>query len=77
MENYVVGILSLFENEVKLFKVSAENKYQAVKKAMLDFCDSEDAKIHELNYQKSEAYPKDYEGLFYAYEEIPFNIIEI
>jgi hypothetical protein len=31
MKNYVVGILSMFENDLKLFKITAENEYEAVK----------------------------------------------
>ena len=38
MKKYVVGILSMFENEVKLFKIEAVNKYEAVKKGMIEFC---------------------------------------
>ena len=37
MKNYVVGILSMFENDLKLFKVMAENEYEAVKKGMVEF----------------------------------------
>lgn len=32
MKNYIVGILSMFENELKLFKITAENEYEAVNK---------------------------------------------
>lgn len=78
MKNYVVGILSMFENDLKLFKISAENEYNAVKKGMLEFCkDNEDSLQCEVEWQNSEAYPKDYKGLINAYEDIPFNVIEI
>lgn len=77
MKNYVVGILSMFENDLKLFKITAENEYEAVKKGMVEMCSDEESKQHELDYQKSKEYPKDLEELSYAYEEIPFEVIEI
>ena len=77
MKNYVVGILSMFENELKLFKVSAENKYDAIKKGMVTFCEDESGKSFEIELQESEDYPKDIEGLYSIYEETPFNVIEI
>jgi len=77
MKNYIVGILTLFENDLKLFKITAENEYEAVKKGMIEFCPNEEAKQYEIDWQNSEDYPEDLEGLFYAYEEVPFNVIEI
>ncbi len=77
MTNYVVGILSMFENEVKLFKISAENQYEAVKQGMVEFCEDEESKQFELDWQNSEDYPEDFEGLYSVYEELPFNVIEI
>ena len=77
MKNYVVGILSMFENNLKLFKVTAENKFEAVKKGMVEFCEDEESKQFEINWQNSEDYPTDYEGLYDAYEEVPFDVIEI
>jgi hypothetical protein len=77
MKNYVVGILSLFENDLKLFKITAENKYEAVKKGMIVFNDSEEAKQCEIQWQNSDVYPETYEELINAYEDIPFEVIEI
>jgi hypothetical protein len=77
MKNYVVGILSLFENNLKQFKVTAENEYEAVKIGMIEFCDDAESKGHEKQFQESENYPTDYDGLWDAYEEIPFNCIEV
>lgn len=77
MKNYVVGILSLFENNLKQFKVTAENEYEAVKIAMVEFCDDEEGKRFEKEFQASEGYPTDYNGLWDVYEEIPFNVIEV
>ena len=77
MKNYVVGILSTFENDLKLFKITATSEYEAVKKGMLEFFDDEDAKESEIKWQSSEDYPKDLEGLWFSYEEMPFNVIEI
>lgn len=77
MKNYVVGILSMFENDLKLFKITAENEYEAVKKGMVEFAGDEESRKHEIAWQNSEQYPKDYEGLFSVYEELPFSVIEV
>jgi hypothetical protein len=77
MKNYVVGILSMFENDLKLFKVIAENEYEAVKKGMVDFWNKEEAKREEINWQNSEDYPKDIQGLYTIYDEMPFSVIEV
>lgn len=74
MKNYVVGVLSMFENDLKLFKVQAENDYEAVKKGILLHCDNNES---EIEWQNSPDYPKDMKGLISAYEELPFEVIEI
>ena len=77
MKNYVVGILSMFENDLKLFKVVAENEYEAVKNGMVEFTDNPESKQHEIDWQNSEDYPTDLEGLYSVYEEVPFSVIEV
>ena len=77
MKNYVVGILSMFDNDLKLFKVSAESPYEAVKKGMIDFCEGSAAKESEIEWQNSPDYPKDMESMVYAYEDVPFDVIEV
>ena len=77
MKNYVVGILSLFENDLKLFKIEADNKYDAAKKGLLEFCDDSVSRKYEQDWQDSPDYPSDYDELANAYAEIPFNVIEI
>lgn len=74
MKNYVVGVLSMFENNLKLFKVQAESDYEAVKKGMLLFSNNDE---NEIEWQNSKDYPKDMQGLISAYEELPFDVIEI
>lgn len=76
MKNYVVGILSMFENDLKLFKITAENEYEAVKKGLAEFT-PEEYREEEIDFQNSEDYPKTIQGLTHIYEEIPFNVIEI
>jgi ABC-type uncharacterized transport system substrate-binding protein len=76
MKNYVVGILSFFENDLKLFKVTAENKYEAVKKGMIDFLENEESKQYEIDFQNSKDYPKTFEDLYDTYQEVPYNVIE-
>jgi hypothetical protein len=77
MKKYVVGILSMFENNLKLFKIEAENEYEAVKKGMIDFNETEESKQFEKDWQNSDDYPKDYEGLYSVYEEVPFSVVEV
>lgn len=77
MKNYVVGILSMFENDLKLFKVVAENEYEAVKKGMVAFAGDLKSKQHEIEWQNSEDYPIDLKGLHRVYEELPFSVIEV
>jgi len=77
MKNYVVGILSMFENNLKLFKIVAENEYEAVKKGMIEFCHDEESRQYEIDWQNSENYPKDLNGLYSVYEEIPFSVVEV
>jgi hypothetical protein len=77
MKNYVVGILSMFENDLKLFKVEAENEYEAVKKGMIQFNDNPQSKQCEIDWQNSQDYPTDLNGLYSAYEEIPFSVVQV
>jgi hypothetical protein len=77
MKNYVVGILSMFDNDLKLFKITSENEYEAVKKGMVEFVDNEESKQYEIDWQNSEDYPTDLQGLYSIYEELPFSVIEI
>jgi hypothetical protein len=77
MKNYVVGILSMFENDLKLFKITAENEYEAVKKGMIEFAENPESKKHEIDWQNSEDYPTDLDGLYSVYVEVPFSVVEV
>lgn len=77
MKNYVVGILSMFENKLKLFKITAENEYQAVKKGMIEFAETDEGRQCEIDWQNSEDYPKDLKSLYSVYEEILIKVIEV
>lgn len=78
MKNYVVGILSMYDNDLKLFKVEAEDKYDALKKGMVDFT-SEEYKEHEREFQNGVICPPNFESLtdYYAVGEIITNVMEI
>ena len=67
----------MFENDLKLFKITAENKYEAVKRGMVEFCTDTKSRQFEIDWQNSEDYPEDFEGLYSVYEELPFNVIEV
>lgn len=77
MKKYIVGILSMFENDLKLFKIEAKSEYEAVKKGMIEFSANEENKQYEIEWQNSNEYPKDLEGLYRVYEEVRFNVIEV
>lgn len=77
MKNYVVGIFSIFENDLKLFKVVAENEYEAVKKGLVESTSNLESKQQEIDWQNSEDYPTDMEGLYDVYEEVPFSVVEV
>ena len=63
MKNYVIGYLSFFENDLKMFKIQAESEYEAVKKTMIEVCSKEEYKESEIEWQNSEDYPQDLESL--------------
>lgn len=77
IKKYVVGVISFYENELKLFNIEALNRYEAVKKSMLEYWDDEEVKRHELEWQQTDDYPKDYEGLVNLYWECSFDVLEI
>ena len=78
MKNYVVGILSLFEHDLRLFKVEADNEYEALKKGMLEFTPDE-YKEHELEFQNGAICPPNFESLtgYYEVGDILTKVIEI
>ena len=74
MKNYVVGICSMFDNDIKLFPIIAESKYDAVKKCMVLHSGNNQS---EIDWQNDPSYPTTFEGLQEIYEEIPFDVIEV
>ena len=78
MKNYVVAVISFFENDINQFKVEAENEYEAVKKGVIAFT-KEEYRQSEIDFQNSEDYPKDIEGLEHLYNnaEMDFSVVEI
>ena len=78
MKTFVVGILSLFDYELKLLKINAENEYEALKKGMIE-SSSEKYKQEEIDWQKSKEYPKTYEQLvdMLYNSDMCVNVLEI
>lgn len=78
MKNYVVGILSMFDHDLKLFKVEAEDKYDALKKGMVNYT-SEEYRHHEIEFQNSDLCPPNFESLtgYYEVGEIITNVLEL
>lgn len=78
-KTYVVALLSFFDNDIKQSLINAKSPYDAVKHAMLNFFDSEEAKKDELEWQSSEDYPKTYGKLveYLSNSEFAVSVIEI
>lgn len=78
MKKYIVAIISFFDNEIKQFKIEAENTYEAMKKGMIEFC-GEEYKKGEIAYQSSPDYPSDEEQLkkYCNNHEMDISVIEI
>jgi|LakMenE01Jun11ns_1017448.scaffolds.fasta_scaffold8408314_1 hypothetical protein len=75
---YVVGLISFFDNDIKQFLIKAENKFEAVKKAMVEFTDDK-YKKSEIDFQESEDYPKEIEALnnYLGNGDMSFSVIEV
>jgi hypothetical protein len=78
MKNYVVALLSFFENEIKQFGIEAESPYEAVKKCMIEMA-SEEYKQEEIDFQNSEEYPKTIEEMddYFANCDMVFSVMEV
>jgi len=44
---------------------------------MIEFCDDEENKQYEIDWQNSPYYPTNLEGLYSVYEEVPFAVVEV
>lgn len=53
MNKYAVAILSFFENQNKIFIVEADTEVNAMKKALIKFCTSDEAKKSQEEWQTS------------------------
>lgn len=78
MKKYIVGILSMYDHNLKLFKIDAENKFEALKKGMVEYIPEED-RHYEIEFQNGEVCPPTFEGLtdYYANGEMITEVIEI
>lgn len=78
MKNYIVAVISFFDNDIQQFKVEAENDYEAVRKGVITFT-KEEYKQSEIDFQNSDSYPEDINGLKYFYNnmDMDFSVIEI
>jgi len=78
MKKYVVGILNMYDNDLKLFKVDAEDEYDALKKGMVEYIPEKD-RHYEIEFQNGEVCPPNFEGLtdYYEVVEIITNVMEI
>lgn len=78
MKNYVVAIISFFENQIKQYPISAENEYEALKIGLVNFT-NEEYRASEVEFQKSENYPKTLDELerYLANADMSSSVIEI
>lgn len=67
-----------FENEIKLLKISASSEYEALKEGCVQFT-SEEHREEEIEWQKSDDYPKDFEALMKLLHnsDMCVNVIEV
>jgi hypothetical protein len=77
MKNYIVGMLLVYEGDLKLFPITAENEYEAVKKGMVKLATTEIDKKAEIEFQNSEDYPKNLKELNNIYNDTIFSVIEV
>ncbi len=66
MKYYAVAILSLFDNDNKIFLIKAENKVNALKEGLIEFCTNEEDKNsqRQLNKESSNDYEELTDNLF-------------
>lgn len=76
MKNFAVAIMTFWDTELLLFKLEAENKYEAAKLGMLEICKDEEVRQFELEWQASPDYPKTYEEME-ELDEISIKVIEL
>lgn len=75
---YIVALISFFDNAIKQFEIRAFSPYEAVKNAMIEFAD-ERFRESEIDFQNSEEYPTDLEGLnlLLGNSDMDFSVIEV
>lgn len=52
MKKYAVAILSCFDNENKIYFISADSASDAVKLALIESCSTEEYKAEQVEYNK-------------------------
>lgn len=75
---YIVALISFFDNAIKQLEIRAFSPYEAVKNAMIEFTD-ERFRESEIDFQNSEEYPTDLEGLNHLLgnSDMDFSVIEV
>ena len=53
MKDYIVGILTLIEYELKLIKVSSTNEVEAIKQVLVDLCGTEELKESQRKWNSN------------------------
>lgn len=76
MKKYEVVVGCTITNLYKVFKIDAENEFEALKIALVGFATSPETKQAEIDRQNSEDYPTDIEKLVEIYNENYFSIVD-
>lgn len=76
MKKYEVVVGCTITNFHKVFKIDAENEFEALKIGLVGFATSPETKQAEIDKQNSEDYPKDVDELVEIYNENYFSVIE-
>lgn len=77
MKQFVVAVISFFDNEIKQYKVEAESDFEAAKKVLVEFAGN--YKEDEIKHQNSDDYPKDLKSLrvYLGNGEMDISVMEV
>ena len=76
MKKYEVVVGCTITNFYKVFKIDAENEFEALKIGLVGFATSPETKQAEIDRQNSEDYPTDIETIIEIYNENYFSIVD-
>lgn len=78
MKRYVVALMNFYDNAISQFKIDADNEYEAISKALIEFT-SEEYRQSAVDFYNSEHYPKNLEELndYLCNGDMDASVVEI